>query len=430
MPSPSSSSRLEGLLRRLLRACPLDEWEAGKVVGDLGEDAIADMRLSEDRLSLVLSLPLTLSRFASALEARLRATLEPHLEGRTLALVLTSNKKATDATGEGASSAVRPQPRRQNGMAGVKIVLGVASGKGGVGKSTLAVNLAIALAQTRHKGDEGGEGDDERTWRVGLLDADLYGPSLVPMLALDKPPRRNAEGLLIPEQRFGIQTLSMGSMLDKKQALIWRGPLIARALKQMLDGSAWGELDLLILDLPPGTGDLPLSLAQSAHLDCALLVTTPQQVALYEVQKSLAMFVTLRVGVVGIVENMSVFLCPQCGHESHIFGQSGAKDWACQNDLPLLGRLPLSQALQESADNATPLMISSHDRTETQAQKDDRKALCVLQEARSLQAEEIRTTLRSIARSVAESVARLTIVSPASPTPSPPPTPPPSHSPP
>ncbi len=394
----SSSARLESLMRRLVLACPLDEWEAGKVVGDLGEDAIASLRLDEDRLSLVLSLPRTLSCFAAALEARLRATLEPQLAGRTLALVLTSSKSADNDVGAKA----RAEPRRQNGMAGVKVVLGVASGKGGVGKSTIAVNLAIALAQIKREGTNKTSKD---TLRVGLLDGDLYGPSLVTMLGLEQAPRRNEEGWLIPEQRFGIKTLSMGSMLDPKQALVWRGPLVARALKQMLDGSAWGELDLLLLDMPPGTGDLPLSLAQSAHLDCALLVATPQQVALYDVQKSLAMFVKLRVDIVGLVENMSVFRCPQCGLESHLFGDGGTSRLAQQNAIPLLGRLPLSQDLQESADNAAPLMIFP---SEIEQQKSDTKSFSMLQKARSLQTEEIRATFRSIAKSVAESVAELT----------------------
>ncbi len=426
MLSAPASARLESHLRRLLRSCPLDEWEAGKVVGDLGEDAVADMRLEKDRLSLILSLPFALSHVATALEARLRATLQPHLEGRTIALVLTSNKVVA------AKDTARAAPPRQHGMAGVKIVLGVASGKGGVGKSTLAVNLAIALAQMQRAcdADEREEKKDKNTksktrpkdtklktrpktrpWRIGLLDADLYGPSLVPMLALDQPPRRNEEGLLIPEQRFGIQTLSMGSMIDAKQALVWRGPLIARALKQMLEGSAWGELDLLLLDMPPGTGDLPLSLAQSAHLDAALLVATPQRVALYDVQKSIALFVKLRVGIVGLVENMSTFRCPQCGHESPVFGQEGAARMASEHNIPLLGRLPLSQALQESADKAIPFMLLPQDRAKHRAPKKDtkgdRKSSSVLQEAQSLQAEEIRATIRSIACSIAESVAKM-----------------------
>ena len=258
---------------------------------------------------------------------------------------------------------------RIGGIKNVKTILAVASGKGGVGKSTLAVNLSIALAQmnANEKPEKIEKTEKLKTeklkqklkpekLKIGLLDADLYGPSLVQMLALNKPPQRNSDGLVMPEKRFGVSTLSMGAMIKDGQALVWRGPLIGRALKQLLEGSDWGELDILILDLPPGTGDLPLTLAQSASIDAALLVSTPQQVALYDVRKSSNMFEKLRIPVIGIIENMSGFQCPHCGGKSYIFASGGAQLEAEKTKVPFLGKLPISQALQESGDNAMPIM--------------------------------------------------------------------------
>lgn len=339
----------EPSLRAKLRSLPLPELGEGKVLEQVL--TLEHFALDEEKLFLVLLMPNEAAAYAKALEQRITKALSPMLAKRRLALVLT-------AEGEAAQKKQQQQKQQQQkktragGLAEVACVIAVASGKGGVGKSTLAVNVALACAQSG--------------LRTGLLDADLYGPSLVRMLGLNQPPQRSAEGLLIPEQRFGIKTLSMGAMLAEEKALIWRGPLIARALKQMLQGADWQHLDLLLLDLPPGTGDLPLSLAQSAALDGALLISTPQQVALYDVRKSRNMFETLGVPIVGMVENMSGFLCPHCGMESVIFGKGGCEQEARRVAVPFLGRLPLSIALQQSGEQGVPLMAAREEQEKVQ----------------------------------------------------------------
>lgn len=395
----STEKHLEESLRSCLRTIPLYEIGAGKVIADLGEQAIEQFTLETQKLFVVLSLPSELSKHANTIEKRVQEAMNSLLAGRSLALVLTSN---TQKTSEHTNRRRPPTPtKRKGGIAKVKTILGVASGKGGVGKSTLAVNISIALAQiTKTNGEN---------LKVGLLDADLYGPSLVRMLALNKPPQRNEQGLLITEKRFGISALSMGSMMKEGQALVWRGPLIGRAVKQLLEGTQWGELDLLLLDLPPGTGDLPLTLAQSASLDAALLVSTPQQVALYDVRKSHSMFNKLQIPVLGMIENMSLFQCPHCGKSSTIFGSGGCEDEAQATKTPFLGRLPISQDLQESADKAKPIMAIEKQRntsftkhyeltaTAKENRNKDNNNITITEKARTLHLQQMRKNIRGIA---------------------------------
>jgi ATP-binding protein involved in chromosome partitioning len=222
----------------------------------------------------------------------------------------------------------------------VKNVIAVGSGKGGVGKSTVAANLAVALA---------GSGAS-----VGLLDADVYGPSVPSLMGVHEGIRA-ANKRLIPNEAHGVKLMSLGFMTEDNRPIIWRGPMVGQAVRQMLNDVEWGELDYLIVDLPPGTGDAPLTLIQSIPLSGVVVVTTPQDVALGIATKALSMFRNLRVPVLGIVENMSFFACPNCGHEHHIFAHGGGKDASTTLNVPFLGEVPLEQRIRESGDLGTPV---------------------------------------------------------------------------
>ncbi|MCL4188302.1 MAG: ATP-binding protein [Rhodobacteraceae bacterium] len=227
-------------------------------------------------------------------------------------------------------------------LAGVRHILAVASGKGGVGKSTVASNLAVALARAGR--------------RVGLLDADIHGPSQPRMMGVSARPSSPDGKTILPPVAHGVTMMSIGLMLaDQDTAVIWRGPMLMGALQQMLGQVAWGELDVLVVDLPPGTGDVQLSLCQKVPLAGALIVSTPQDVALLDARKAIAMFRQLKAPVVGLVENMSVFVCPNCGHESHIFGHGGVEAEARRLGLPFLGALPLALEVREAGDAGTPV---------------------------------------------------------------------------
>jgi ATP-binding protein involved in chromosome partitioning len=221
----------------------------------------------------------------------------------------------------------------------IRRILAVASGKGGVGKSTVAANVAVALAAQGH--------------RVGLLDADIYGPSVPTLLGLEG--RATLEnGRLQPMAAHGIRALSIGMMTDPDKAVVWRGPMAASAMTQMIDHADWGELDILVIDLPPGTGDIQLTMAQKIKPDGAIIVSTPQDLALIDARKAISMFAQVDVEVLGIVENMSVFVCPHCGERSHIFGEGGAADEAARIGVPFLGGIPLHAAIREASDAGRP----------------------------------------------------------------------------
>ncbi|MBH1985856.1 MAG: iron-sulfur cluster carrier protein ApbC [Burkholderiales bacterium] len=241
--------------------------------------------------------------------------------------------------------------RGQALLGGVKNIVAVASGKGGVGKSTTAVNLALALAA------EGA--------RVGLLDADIYGPSQPLMLGLSGKPDSPDGKTITPPVNHGLQMMSIGLLIDGQAPAIWRGPMATQAFDQMLRLSNWGApeqpLDYLIVDLPPGTGDIHLSISQRAPLTAAIIVTTPQDIALLDAKKGLQMFEKVSVPVLGVVENMATYCCPNCGHEAHIFGQDGGKRLAEACGVPLLGAMPLDLGIREQSDSGRPTLVAAPD---------------------------------------------------------------------
>lgn len=226
----------------------------------------------------------------------------------------------------------------------VKNIIAVASGKGGVGKSTTAVNLALALAA------EGG--------KVGILDADIYGPSQPRMLGIGGQPDSKDGASLEPMVSHGLEAMSIGFLIDEETPMIWRGPMVTQALEQLLNDTNWGELDYLVIDLPPGTGDTQLTLAQKVPVSGAIIVTTPQDIALLDARKGLKMFQKVEVPVLGIVENMSIHICSKCGHEEHIFGQGGGAAMSAQYGVQLLGSLPLDMQIREEADQGKPTVVA------------------------------------------------------------------------
>ena len=232
-------------------------------------------------------------------------------------------------------------------MPNVKNIVAVSSGKGGVGKSTVAANLALALVA------EGA--------RVGVLDADIYGPSQPTMLGIHGKPEIIDGKMLAPMENHGLQAASIGFLIDPEQPMVWRGPMVTQALQQLLSQTAWNDLDYLIVDMPPGTGDIQLTLAQQVPVTGAVVVTTPQDIALADAIKGLKMFEKVSVPILGIVENMAVHICTNCGHAEHIFGAGGAHRMAAQHGVELLGSLPLDIRIREQTDSGTPTVVADPD---------------------------------------------------------------------
>jgi ATP-binding protein involved in chromosome partitioning len=246
-----------------------------------------------------------------------------------------------------APGAARDARRRPGGVPGVKHIIAVASGKGGVGKSTTAVNFALALK--------------DKGLNVGVLDADIYGPSMPRLLGIHGQPQQLAGNKLDPMRAYGLKVMSMGFLVDEDTPMIWRGPMVMSALSQMLKDVAWGELDVLVVDMPPGTGDAQLTMAQQVPLAGAVIVSTPQDLALIDARKGLNMFTKVNVPVLGIVENMSTFLCPHCGERSDIFGHGGAREEAKQLGVPFLGEVPLTISVRETSDEGKPIVATDPD---------------------------------------------------------------------
>ncbi len=222
-----------------------------------------------------------------------------------------------------------------------KNIIAVASGKGGVGKSTVAMNIACALAAQGKK--------------IGLLDADIYGPSIPKMTGLTgQKPEQNEQGKIIPLHQHGVDIMSIGFMIDESSALIWRGPMVQSAFIQLLQDVAWEGLDTLIIDMPPGTGDVQLTMAQRVPLTGAIIVSTPQDIALIDARKGIEMFKKVDIPIIGLIENMSHYCCPKCGHEDNIFGHGGAQDQATELNIPFLGEIPLNAEIRLKSDNGEP----------------------------------------------------------------------------
>jgi ATP-binding protein involved in chromosome partitioning len=246
-----------------------------------------------------------------------------------------------------------PQPpggspmSRQSEIPGVGAIIAVASGKGGVGKSTTALNLALGLR--------------DLGLRVGLLDADIYGPSVPRLTGIREKPELNDERKMIPIERFGIAVMSIGFLVEEDTAMIWRGPMVMSAITQMLRDVVWGTLDVLVVDMPPGTGDAQLKLAQNVPLKGAIIISTPQDLSLIDARRGLAMFRKVNVPVLGIVENMSYFQCPHCGTKSDIFGHGGARHEAERLGVPFLGEVPLHMAIRATSDAGNPVVVSEPD---------------------------------------------------------------------
>lgn len=280
----------------------------------------------------------TMEPVRAAAEAAVRA-----LPGVTAAqVVLTAHGPAAKPAAPSLKIGGHPTPQAGPApVAGVDRILAIASGKGGVGKSTLSANLAVALAR---------EGR-----RVGLLDADIYGPSQPRMMGLTERPASPDGKTIIPLTAHGVTVMSIGLMLKENEAVVWRGPMLMGALQQLLGQVAWGKLDVLIVDLPPGTGDVQLTLCQRTHLTGAIVVSTPQDIALLDARRAIDMFAKLKTPVLGLVENMSTYVCPNCGHEAHLFGHGGVRAEAEKLDLPFLGEIPLDLSVRLGGDSGTPV---------------------------------------------------------------------------
>ena len=271
---------------------------------------------------------------------------------QSVLVALTAERAASTATrapapGARAQRPAHPADNVPAGIPGVDAVIAVASGKGGVGKSTTAVNLALGLRDLGLK--------------VGMLDADIYGPSLPKLLAIREKPQTIGGTRLRPISRYGMSVMSIGFLIDEETPMIWRGPMVMSAITQMLREVEWGKLDVMVVDMPPGTGDAQLTMAQQVPLKGAVIVSTPQDLSLIDARRGLAMFKKVNVPVLGIVENMSYFQCPHCGTRSDIFGHGGARHEAERLAVPFLGEVPLHMAIRATSDSGTPVVESEPD---------------------------------------------------------------------
>lgn len=310
----------------------------------LAAKAVKKVTVTPDAIEMDIVLGYPHSSVKDEIIKSIKALLAPHTHEKSLQIQLST--KIDAHTGKQGVA----------GLPNVKNIIAVASGKGGVGKSTIAINLALALAK------EGAQ--------VGILDADIYGPSQPAMLGTigERPVIENRT--IQPLVRHGIQSISIGNLVDASAAMVWRGPMLGKALEQLMHDTQWKDLDYLIVDLPPGTGDIQLTLCQKMPVSGAVIVTTPQDLALLDVRRACEMFNKLNVPILGVVENMSVYHCSQCGHEEHIFGEGGAAKLAEEYQLMLLGKLPLDIRIREMTDSGKSLIHQDPDSAHTKMMSD------------------------------------------------------------
>ncbi len=313
--------------------------------GTLGSyTGLSDIIVTKSAVALAISVqPGMEAAFGPAREAAQKAA-EAVAGGRKVMVSVTSDRApAQAATGQAAAQG-RPGPAPRSPVPGVRNIIVVGSGKGGVGKSTVAANLALAFAAEGLK--------------TGILDADLYGPSVPKLLGIEGKPAVREDGIFSPHQAYGLSAMSIGSMLTPGQAVVWRGPMATSALRQLLRETDWGGLDLLVVDLPPGTGDIQISLFQQAELAGAVIVSTPQDLALIDAQKAVDMIKRLSIPLLGLVENMSYFVAPDTGKRYDIFGHGGAAEAAGGMGLPFLGEVPLDMAIRQTSDAGRPVVAT------------------------------------------------------------------------
>jgi ATP-binding protein involved in chromosome partitioning len=327
-------------------------------------NVLSDIAVNDGKVFFSINVDAAEARAWESVRAEAEAAVRA-IPGVTVAMIaLTAERKAGTAAapaphrhaqGVPHVSAHRPpaQPgsaspmSKQSEIPGISAVIAVASGKGGVGKSTTALNLALGLR--------------DLGLRVGLLDADIYGPSVPRLTGIREKPQLTDDKKMIPIQRFGLAIMSIGFLVEEETAMIWRGPMVMSAITQMLRDVVWGTLDILVVDMPPGTGDAQLTLAQNVPLKGAVIISTPQDLSLIDARRGLAMFRKVNVPVLGIVENMSYFQCPHCGTRSDIFGHGGARHEAERLGVPFLGEIPLHMSIRTTSDSGTPVVESEPD---------------------------------------------------------------------
>ena len=296
---------------------------------------VKDVVIDGDSVSVKVSLGFPASGYHVELAAKLQELLES-IDGVNTASIDVESNVAAHSAQKGVKH-----------IEGIKNIIAIASGKGGVGKSTTAVNLALALSA------EGA--------RVGVLDADIYGPSQPRMLGVHGKPESKDGKSLEPMHSYHLQAMSIGFLVDEETPMIWRGPMVTQALQQLLNDTNWVDLDYLVVDLPPGTGDIQLTLAQQVPVSGAVIVTTPQDIALLDARKGLKMFEKVEVPVLGVIENMSIHICSECGHEEYIFGQGGGERMSEENNADFLGALPLDKRIREETDSGKPTVVAEPD---------------------------------------------------------------------